>query len=225
MTAALLMTACSGFLLAVLWMDLIFDAQVLGHRRRIELPEPVLASIASYYRRATTTSRPMSYLIALVMVVLLGALGFQVDMEARPRLVGDHVGDPRRISDSAGVAAHRPECSSARHPRRRCGGTDATGTVHLPGSRRVPRLRGRVPRPAAGRRLAVVETEFASAERAASTLKPSSVHISAARHAASHNRAPAPRGSSVERTAASSTSSRPCGTGAPIRRTRPVSTT
>ena len=77
MTAALLMTACSGFLLAVLWMDLIFDAQVLGHRRRIELPEPVLASIASYYRRATTTSRPMSYLIALVMVVLLGALGFQ----------------------------------------------------------------------------------------------------------------------------------------------------
>ena len=58
-------------------MDLIFDAQVLGHRRRTELPEPVLASIASYYRRATTTSRPMSYLIALVMVVLLGALGFQ----------------------------------------------------------------------------------------------------------------------------------------------------
>ena len=75
--AALLLTACGGFLLAVLWMDLIFDVQILGHRGRIELPDSVLASIASYYHRATTTSRPMSFLIALVMVVLLGALGFQ----------------------------------------------------------------------------------------------------------------------------------------------------
>jgi 2-methylcitrate dehydratase PrpD len=57
-------------------MDLIFDAQVLPHRRADELPEPVLASIAGYYHRATTTSRPMSLLIALVMVILLGALGF-----------------------------------------------------------------------------------------------------------------------------------------------------
>jgi 2-methylcitrate dehydratase PrpD len=57
-------------------MDLIFDAQVLAHRRAHELPEPVLASIAGYYHRATTTSRPMSLLIALVMVILLGALGF-----------------------------------------------------------------------------------------------------------------------------------------------------
>jgi hypothetical protein len=70
-----LLTACSGFLLAVLWMDLIFDVQVLRHPD--ELPEPVLASIAAYYNRATTTSRPMSRLIALVMVILLGALGFQ----------------------------------------------------------------------------------------------------------------------------------------------------
>jgi hypothetical protein len=75
---ATLLTACGGFLLAVLWMDLIFDVQVLGHRSAgDELPEPVLASIAGYYHRATTTSRPMSRLIALVMVILLGALGFQ----------------------------------------------------------------------------------------------------------------------------------------------------
>jgi hypothetical protein len=72
-----LLTACSGFLLAVLWMDLIFDSQVFGHRGAgAELPEPALASIAGYYHRATTTSRPMSRLIALVMVILLGALGF-----------------------------------------------------------------------------------------------------------------------------------------------------
>ena len=68
--------ACSGFLLAVLWMDLIFDSQVRGARGG-ELPEPVLASIADYYRRATTTSRPMSRLIAVVMVILLGALVFR----------------------------------------------------------------------------------------------------------------------------------------------------
>jgi hypothetical protein len=75
---ATLLTACGGFLLAILWMDLIFDVQVLGHRSAGgPLPEPVLASIAGYYHRATTTSRPMSRLIALVMVVLLGALGFQ----------------------------------------------------------------------------------------------------------------------------------------------------
>lgn len=57
-------------------MDLIFDSQVLRHRGRDDLPEPVLASIAGYYHRATTTSRPMSYLIATVMVILLCALGF-----------------------------------------------------------------------------------------------------------------------------------------------------
>jgi len=57
-------------------MDLIFDVQVLPHRGSSELPESVLASIAGYYHRATTTSRPMSHLIALVMAILLGTLGF-----------------------------------------------------------------------------------------------------------------------------------------------------
>ena len=70
-----LLLACSGFLLAVLWMDLIFDTQVRGSRDD-ELPERVLASVADYYRRATTTSRPMSRLIAAVMVLLLGTLLF-----------------------------------------------------------------------------------------------------------------------------------------------------
>jgi hypothetical protein len=56
-------------------MDLMFDSQVLTHRGADEIPESVLGSISDYYRRATTTSRPMSYLIALVMLILLGALG------------------------------------------------------------------------------------------------------------------------------------------------------
>jgi len=70
--------ACAGFLIAVLWMDLMFDSQVLSYRGSDEVPEPVLASIAGYYHRATTTSRPMSHLIAVVMAILLGtlALGF-----------------------------------------------------------------------------------------------------------------------------------------------------
>ncbi|MCX2929562.1 hypothetical protein ORI20_04705 [Mycobacterium sp. CVI_P3] len=69
-----LLTACSGFLLAVLWMDLIFDSQVRSARRREQLTEATLASIAGYYHRATTTSQPMGRLIAAVMVVLLAAL-------------------------------------------------------------------------------------------------------------------------------------------------------
>jgi hypothetical protein len=67
------MLACGGFLLAVLWMDLIFDVQV-RERRGDQVSEQDLASIAGYYHRATTTSRPMSLLIAGVMMILLGAL-------------------------------------------------------------------------------------------------------------------------------------------------------
>ena len=56
----------------------MFDAQVLADRRRnSDLPEPVLSSIAGYYRRAVTGSRAMSRLIAVVMVVLLAALGYR----------------------------------------------------------------------------------------------------------------------------------------------------
>jgi hypothetical protein len=81
----LVLTACGGFLLAVIWMDLIFDSQVLAHRHSGEqLPEPVLASIAGYYHRATTTSRPMSRLIALVMAILLAALGFRAALGDDP---------------------------------------------------------------------------------------------------------------------------------------------
>jgi hypothetical protein len=71
-------TACSGFLLAVLWMDLMFDVQVLAHRHATELPESVIASIAGYYQRVTTASRPMGHLVAGVMAILLVTLGLRV---------------------------------------------------------------------------------------------------------------------------------------------------
>jgi hypothetical protein len=60
--------ACGGFLLAVLWFDLMFDVQVRRHPEG-DLPEAVLASIAGYYRRVTTDARPMSWAVALVMVI------------------------------------------------------------------------------------------------------------------------------------------------------------
>ena len=65
------LAACGGFLLAVLWMDLMFDVQVLRYRGR-EVPEDILASIAAYYRRVTTDARPMSHLIGAVMLIALG---------------------------------------------------------------------------------------------------------------------------------------------------------
>ena len=70
-------TAAAGFLIAVLWFDLMFDIQVWRHRRSPQVPDAVLESIAAYYRRVTTTASPMGRLVGLIMVVLLGALVVQ----------------------------------------------------------------------------------------------------------------------------------------------------
>ena len=62
-----------GFLLSVLWFDLMFDVQA-RRPRASELPSDVRDSIAAYYRRVTTAARPMNRLVALAMLVTLGAL-------------------------------------------------------------------------------------------------------------------------------------------------------
>lgn len=80
-----ILTACAGFLLAVLWMDLMFDT--LAGLRGAEPDESVVASIAAYYRRATTTSQPMGALIAVVMGVLLVCLGIEAWRGGRPNWV------------------------------------------------------------------------------------------------------------------------------------------
>ena len=80
-------TAGAGFLLAVLWFDLMFDVQVLGHRA-CELPERTLASISGYYGRVTTAARPMNRLIAIVMLATLAAIGIQLARGDAPRWVG-----------------------------------------------------------------------------------------------------------------------------------------
>ncbi len=81
-------TAGGGFLLAVLWFDLMFDVQVLAYRRRPELPEHTLASIAAYYRRVTTAARPMNRLIALVMLATIAAIIVEIADGAQAGWVG-----------------------------------------------------------------------------------------------------------------------------------------
>jgi hypothetical protein len=74
---AAFVSAGAGFLLAVLWFDLMFDVQVIGRGGAV-LPEAVLASIAAYYARVTTAARPMNRLVAAVMLATLAALVVQL---------------------------------------------------------------------------------------------------------------------------------------------------
>lgn len=78
--------AGAGFLLAVLWFDLMFDVQVRGHAGP-SLPEEVLASIAGYYRRVTTRARPMNRLVAVAMVATLAAIATQAAAGGTPAWV------------------------------------------------------------------------------------------------------------------------------------------
>ena len=68
-----IVAAAAGFLLAVLWFDLMFDVQTRHHDDEI-LPADVLDSIATYYKRVTTDAFPMNRLVAAAMLVNLGAI-------------------------------------------------------------------------------------------------------------------------------------------------------
>jgi hypothetical protein len=70
---AAFVTAGAGFLVAVLWFDLMFDVQA-----RVEPGEEALASIAAYYARVTTAARPMNRLVAAVMIATLAAVVVQL---------------------------------------------------------------------------------------------------------------------------------------------------
>jgi hypothetical protein len=62
----------AGFLLAVLWFDLMFDVQARGATG--PALDAALASISAYYARVTTAARPMNRLVAAAMLVTLAAL-------------------------------------------------------------------------------------------------------------------------------------------------------
>ena len=71
-------TASAGFLLAVLWFDLMHDVLARG-----EVADDDLATIQRYYRRVTTEAFPMNRLVLVAMLCLLAALVAE--------LVGDSV--------------------------------------------------------------------------------------------------------------------------------------
>jgi hypothetical protein len=79
--------AGTGFLLAVLWFDLMFDVQT---RKAADgaLPPEVLASISAYYRRVTTDAYPMNRLVALVMLLTLGAICAEIVQGQNPLWIG-----------------------------------------------------------------------------------------------------------------------------------------
>jgi hypothetical protein len=76
-----------GFLLAVLWFDLMFDVQTRRHAGD-PLPAEVLASISAYYRRVTTEAYPMNRLVALVMILTLLAIALEIVEDTSPWWVG-----------------------------------------------------------------------------------------------------------------------------------------
>jgi len=78
--------AGAGFLLAVLWFDLMHDIQLLRPRAGTDSAE-ALRSIARYYRRVTTEARPMNRLVALAMVGTLGAIVVQFSVDDVPAWV------------------------------------------------------------------------------------------------------------------------------------------
>jgi hypothetical protein len=75
--------AGSGFLLAVLWFDLMFDVQLRRHPGE-RVPSEVLTSLSAYYGRVTTGARPMNRLVAAVMLVTLVALVTEVARGSDP---------------------------------------------------------------------------------------------------------------------------------------------
>ena len=66
-----------GFLLGVLWVDLMFDVLALG-----EPSATALQSIANHYARVAGSAWPMGH---FVLAVMLGTLALAVDWLARDR--------------------------------------------------------------------------------------------------------------------------------------------
>jgi hypothetical protein len=68
--------AGAGFLLAVLWFDLMFDVQA----RRLDDAggDARLTSIADYYRRVTIEAYPANWLVATVMLITIAGSLAQV---------------------------------------------------------------------------------------------------------------------------------------------------
>jgi len=79
--------AGTAFLLAVLWLDLMFDVQSRKHAT-YPLPAEVLASISAYYRRVTTEAYPMNWLVRLVMWLTMSSIVAEMVEGVHPWWIG-----------------------------------------------------------------------------------------------------------------------------------------
>ncbi len=76
---------CIGFMIAVLYIDLMFDVSAVPYRRTGEpLPAPVAESIASYYRRITQNPYVLMFVMFTAMVCIIAEIWY----ELVPRWVG-----------------------------------------------------------------------------------------------------------------------------------------
>lgn len=76
---------CIGFMIAVLYMDLVFDTSALPHRSdKGPLPADVLDPIAMYYRYITRNP----YLLMFVMLTTLVCIVAQIVYQTVPRWAG-----------------------------------------------------------------------------------------------------------------------------------------
>jgi hypothetical protein len=83
--ASTYVTAGLGFLAGILWLDLMFDVQLLRNARAdTRAQHDGLALVSAYYRQATGGARPMQLLVAVVMVVTLAAMVVQLRSGACP---------------------------------------------------------------------------------------------------------------------------------------------
>ncbi|MGH6966649.1 MAG: hypothetical protein ACREE0_19385 [Phenylobacterium sp.] len=69
-------SAGAGFLIAVLWFDLMFDVQ--ARRGGATAPPEALASISAYYRRVTTEAGAMSRLVSAAMLLVVAAIVIEI---------------------------------------------------------------------------------------------------------------------------------------------------
>lgn len=69
--------AGAGFLLAVLWFDLMHDEMARGHDGD-ELPPDVIDGVTRYYARVTRGAAPMNRLVGLVMIGTVAAIATQL---------------------------------------------------------------------------------------------------------------------------------------------------
>jgi hypothetical protein len=84
---SLFVVAGAASLFTVLWVDLMFDMR--GRKAASDpLPQDVLASLSTYYRRVTVDGAPMMYLPVVVMLLTIAAIVVEIARAEVPSWLG-----------------------------------------------------------------------------------------------------------------------------------------